>query len=305
MIEIDAPAKINLRLRVLSQLTSGFHSLETVFCAVSLADTVRLWPGGTEIRLIVQDHLDLGPDEDNLAVRAARRFYLELGAAGAGLLIELTKRIPVAAGLGGGSSNAAATLLALNAVHDHPFTPGRLLELGGELGSDVPFFLCGSPLALGWGRGERLLTLPPLPSRPVLIAHPGVAMPTGQAFQRIAELRGGGYEPPASAFPLEDLGDWGSVVGLAENDFQEVAIERVPMLAAARDEMREAGAEIVLLAGSGASLVGLFPTPESLAAAEVSITHLGFRTWPAHTLETLPGPRFTPPFPVDPPGSLG
>jgi 4-diphosphocytidyl-2-C-methyl-D-erythritol kinase len=289
-VEILAPAKVNLRLKVLAQLTSGYHSLESVFCALSLCDRLRVTRGGGDVRLLVQGDVDVGPPGENLVVRAARRFYLEIGGVEDGVTIELTKEIPSAAGLGGGSSDAAATLRALNALHDEPLSAERLLQLGSELGSDVPFFLCGSPLALGWGRGERLLALPPLPERAVLVAHPGVPMPTGQAFQRIAELRGGGYEPPAFSLSAADLTSWAAIAVVAENDFEEPAFERIPQLAAARSAMLEAGAEIALLAGSGASLFGIFPDGAAPTDCETAVRALGFRVWSASTLRTLPEP---------------
>ena len=289
-VEIAAPAKVNLRLRVLAQLTSGFHALETVFCAISLADRLRVERGAGAVELTVSGAVDVGPTEENLVVRAARRFFLEIGGTGDGARIELRKEIPSAAGLGGGSSDAAATLRALDHLYDHPVASSRLLELGAELGSDVPFFLGGSALSLGWGRGERLLILPSLPPRPVLVAHPGVAMPTGQAFQRIAELRGGGFEPPAHAMPASALTSWEAVATLAGNDFDAPAFERIPTLAPARDAMRDAGAEIAMLAGSGASLFGVFRTDEEAAAAELAVSALGLRCWRAETLHSLPEP---------------
>ena len=292
VVEILAPAKVNLRLKVLAQQTSGFHSLESIFCAISLADHLRVRRGAGDIELSVEGGIDAGPAEENLVVRAARRFFLELGRVGEGARIALTKRIPSAAGLGGGSSDAAATLLALNALHEDAFPRERLAELGGELGSDVPFFLCGSPLALGWGRGERLLALPPLPARALLVAHPGVAMPTGQAFQRIAELRGGGYDPPAWTLRSDRIASWEGVAEVAENDFEIAAAERVPTVAAARSAMLDAGAHIALLAGSGASVFGTFATAEASQSAAARLAALGYATWLAETLTASPTARY-------------
>jgi 4-diphosphocytidyl-2-C-methyl-D-erythritol kinase len=291
VFEIDAPAKVNLRLRVLAQETSGYHALETVFCAISLSDTIRVRRGGGDIALRVRGGGEVGPAHDDLVVRAARRFYLELGGVEEGVEIELVKRIPAAAGLGGGSSDAAATLLALNALNREHFAPEDLLQMGIELGSDVPFFLGGSALALAWSRGERLLALPALPAHPVLVAHPGVAMPTGAAFQRIAELRGGGYAPRAARFSLAQLTDWDSLATIASNDFEEPADEEIPSLADARRRMRLAGAQIALLAGSGASLFGIFRDAEARDRAGSELQEIGFATWSAETLAHLPAPR--------------
>lgn len=297
-VRVDAPAKVNLRLRVLAREASGYHGLESLFCAVSLADTVEVRAGEPGIRLHVSGGVETGSPERNLALRAAERFHAALGTEPA-LDVALVKRIPAAAGLGGGSSDAAATLRALNALHREPFGRAELLRMAVELGSDVPFFLCGSTLALGWSRGERLLALPPLPPRPVLVAHPGVPMPTGEAFRRIAELRGERAEPEAFAFGLELLEGWPGVSALAENDFEAPAFERVPVLADAKRAMERAGALVCLLAGSGASLFGVFPSADERGEAERRLEPLGLATWRATTLDSEPPVR------VDPPGADG
>ncbi|MBV9772484.1 MAG: 4-(cytidine 5'-diphospho)-2-C-methyl-D-erythritol kinase [Gemmatimonadetes bacterium] len=290
---VEAPAKVNLRLRILSREDTGYHALETVFCAVSLADTLDLRCGEPGIRLAVRGGVDTGPPERNLVVRAAERFHDTLGTT-AGLDVELTKRIPSTAGLGGGSSDAAATLRALNALHGEPFTSAELLQIAIELGSDVPFFLCGSPLALGWGRGERLLALPPLSVRPVLVVHPGVDMPTGEAFRRVAERRAVRTTPEACSFGLEALSGWDGVAALADNDFEPGAFEQVPVLAEAKWAMVEAGAEVSLLSGSGASLYGVFATEAEREAAAERITGLGPAVWRAETLASMPPVRVDP-----------
>jgi 4-diphosphocytidyl-2-C-methyl-D-erythritol kinase len=304
-VSLEAPAKVNLRLRVLARETSGYHALETVFCAIGLADTVRVAPGGPGVALRVEGAVDTGPPERNLVVRAAERFHHETGLPPA-VRIELAKRVPSAAGLGGGSSDAAAALLALNALHGEPATRADLLRWSGELGSDVPFFLCGSPLALAWSRGERLLALPALPARPVLVAHPGLPLPTPGAFARIAERRGGDYRPEPLAIPREALASWEGIAKLAVNDFEPVADERMASLATARLLMRDAGAEIAMLSGSGAAVFGIFPPGADLAGTAAALRAEGFRTWQTATLERVPEPRAAPEPPRGPrvdPGS--
>ncbi|CAN5421485.1 4-(cytidine 5'-diphospho)-2-C-methyl-D-erythritol kinase [soil metagenome] len=288
VVEVLAPAKINLWLRILAREESGYHSLETLFCAVSLADTVRI-SRAPELAFEVEGAIEVGPPERNLCVRAAERFYREMGRTPE-VRIELVKRIPSAAGLGGGSSDAAATLRALNTLHGGPMPSDMLLQMGSELGSDVPFFLCGSPLALAWGRGERLLALPPPPPRPVLIAHPGVAMPTADAFRRLAESRGGAHRPVSRSYTLASLTEWERIAELAENDFQPVVEARIPQLTEARALLQEAGAEIALLAGSGASLFGVFRRAAERDAAVRPLRRLGFEVWVADTLAELPAP---------------
>lgn len=288
-VRLDAPAKINLRLRVLERMQSGYHALESVFAALALADTVEVSRSarpGVELR--VEGGVDTGPPERNLVYRAAVAFHEAVGAEPA-VCLGLTKRIPSAAGLGGGSSDAAATLRALNLLNGRPLGEAALLMLGARLGSDVPFFLLPTPYALGWGRGERLLSLPTLPARPALVAHPGVPMPTGAAFARLAELRGAA-PPDAWALPLAEMVDWTGVARHAANDFERPAFETIPSLAPAVTAMREAGAELALLAGSGASIFGVFMDEDARDAAGASLARTGLALWKTETLGAWPEP---------------
>lgn len=284
---VDAPAKVNLRLCILAREESGYHSLETVFLAVSLADRVEVARGAPGVAIEVDGGGDIGPPEKNLAVRAAVRFYAELGEEPA-IDIRLAKRLPSAAGLGGGSSDAAAVLRALNALHGGVFDRPALLRMAIELGSDVPFFLCGSAMAVAWGRGERLMPIPPLPPRPVLIAHPGTAMPTADAFRRVAEIRGGSYAPRAALIDPSALSSWDAVAVLAVNDFEPVVVERIPILGRALGEMREAGARVAMLAGSGSSVFAVFDREADRDRALASVEALGMRCWRAETLDREP-----------------
>jgi 4-diphosphocytidyl-2-C-methyl-D-erythritol kinase len=298
IVRVAAPAKVNLRLCILAREASGFHALETVFCAISLADEVEVRLAAPGIAFHAEGGVEMGPPEQNLAVRAAARFYQELDRPAA-VEIRLRKRIPSAAGLGGGSSDAAGVLRALNRLHGEPFARGVLLQLASELGSDVPFFLCGSPLALAWGRGERLLALSPLPPRPVLVAHPGVAMPTGPAFGRIARARGADFRVPAFGFDLAALQAWDTLAPLAANDFEPVADEQIPSLPLAREAMRAAGAAIAMLSGSGASVFGVFGSEVERERAAERLRGEGWAVWRAETLQTAPEPQ------VDPAGAFG
>jgi 4-diphosphocytidyl-2-C-methyl-D-erythritol kinase len=288
-VTLVAPAKVNLRLKVLAREESGFHALETVFCALSLADALEV--RRTEeagVQLTVEGDVDTGPPERNLVVRAAERFYRTLRRQPK-LDVRLRKRIPSAAGLGGGSSDAAAMLRALNALEGGPLAAGDLLAIGAELGSDVPFFLCGSPLALAWSRGERLLALPPLPPRPVLVAHPGAAMPTPEAFRRLASTRET-YAGAAAAIALNDLSEWEAIPAIAQNDFDAIVVAEMPLLADALATMRAAGADVALLAGSGAAVFGIFRDVADRDAAGAAVERLGMAWWPAETLESMPDP---------------
>lgn len=288
--EVLAPAKVNLFLRVLAREESGYHALETLFCALSLTDTVRVRRGAPGVRLQVEGGVDTGPAERNLCVRAADRFYAAVGQAPS-VDIHLTKKIPSAAGMGGGSSDGAAALRALNALHGEPLDRAALLRMAIELGSDVPFFLCGSTLGLAWSRGERLLALPPLPPRPAIVAHPGVAMPTAEAFRRIAERRGGGYAPDARSLPLGVLREWDSVAALAENDFEPVVAEEIPFIPLAVSALRQGGARIAMMAGSGSSVFGVFDSDDARDQTLERMRGLRMRAWAAQTLDAEPPVR--------------
>lgn len=288
--EVLAPAKVNLFLRVLAREQGGYHALETLFCALSLADTVRVRRGAPGVRLHVEGGVDTGPAERNLCVRAADRFYAAIGQAPS-VEIHLAKKIPSAAGLGGGSSDGAAALRALNALHGEPLDRAALLRMAIELGSDVPFFVCGSPLALAWSRGERLLALPPLPPRSAIVAHPGVAMPTAEAFRRIAERRGGRYAPDARSLPLDVLREWDFIAALAENDFEPVVAEEIPFIPLAISALRQGGARIAMMAGSGSSVFGVFDSDDARDQTLERMRGQRMRAWAARTLEAEPPVR--------------
>ncbi|MBL8976880.1 MAG: 4-(cytidine 5'-diphospho)-2-C-methyl-D-erythritol kinase, partial [Gemmatimonadetes bacterium] len=190
VVAVAAHAKVNLLLRVLAREASGYHGIETLFCRIALADQVtaerREAPG---VSLAVSG-ADCGPPAENLAVRAAE---LVLQATGRrfGVHLTLDKRIPVRGGLGGGSSDAAAALTAVNALAANAVPRHELLQFAGRLGSDVPFFASGGGLALGWGHGERLLQLPTLPAAPVLLLIPPVGVSTPEAYRMVDEARHG------------------------------------------------------------------------------------------------------------------
>ncbi|MGH7507807.1 MAG: 4-(cytidine 5'-diphospho)-2-C-methyl-D-erythritol kinase, partial [Longimicrobiales bacterium] len=265
-----APAKVNLRLVVLAREESGYHQLETVFCALDLADELVIVPAGSGVRLEVHG-AELGPPEQNLVYRATTAFFSAIVRKPA-VDIVLRKHIPVGAGLGGGSSDAAATLRALNERHGKPLDDDALVRLGGTLGSDVPFLLCGSPLALAWGRGDRLLPLDPLAARPVLLVVPPHPIATAEAYRDLAAARErAALRPAALRLPLQALEDWSAVRRIAVNDFEPVVFARFPDLEAARDTLLAAGADLALLAGSGSAVFGIFAEDHMRDRAETRI----------------------------------
>jgi len=190
-----APAKLNLFLEVLSRRPDGYHELDAVFAAIDLHDTVELTLAD-EISIEVSGGA-APTDETNLAWRAASEFF---GAAGGGVHIRLTKRIPNGAGLGGGSSDAAAVLLGLHALFDRPIDEAALLDLAGRLGADVPFFLTGG-LALCGGIGDIVRPVEPAPISTFLLISPDFGCETPQIFRALSDdLNSAGLiEKPHSA----------------------------------------------------------------------------------------------------------
>ena len=263
---VTAPAKINLWLRIFGRDAKGFHTIESLFQLVSIADelVIERTDGGVTLAGAPPE---LGPAADNLAVTAANRYLRAAGVSG-GVAITLHKRIPWNSGLGGGSSDAAATLLGVNQLFAQPLTAGDLMELGAGLGSDVPFFLTGAALALGWGRGERLLALPPLPPLPLLIVPPPAPVRTADAYAWVDKDRGGEHTGEfAAVVPSASLTSWAEVKRQSHNDFEPVVAGRLPAIGHWLDRVRGTDAFLVRLAGSGGAIVALYESAKLRDAA--------------------------------------
>ncbi|MDI6874305.1 4-(cytidine 5'-diphospho)-2-C-methyl-D-erythritol kinase [Candidatus Solincola sp.] len=259
---LKAPAKINLYLEVGPRRADGYHRVRTVLQAVEWFDLVELEvePGGRGISLEVEGEAPTG--EDNLCHRAAELF-LEAAGISAGVRIKLTKDIPVAAGLGGGSSDAAAVLRGLDYLTGAGLGGENLFRLASRLGSDVPFFLLGGTV-LGEGRGEVVTPAVQAPSLPVVLANPGKGLSTAEVYRRFDLLPAG--EPPAGGprSLLDSLaaGDVGGVAAHLYNALQEAACALLPELAGILIAARRTGAPGVLLSGSGPTVFMLASGPE-------------------------------------------
>ncbi len=276
----EAHAKVNLRLRVFARDETGFHGVETLLARTSLSDTVTLSaagpargrPGGAEpegaesegagrgITLSVDGPLADGvPDgPDNLCRRAAQRFFERAFGRRTwpAVHIRLTKRIPMGSGLGGGSADAGATLRLLAARWPRLETR-ELVELAGEIGSDVPFALIGVPMALGWERGRRLLPLRPPRPRPALLVCAGIHVSTPEAYGWLG--RGDEDVGAASVLPgATRMAEWDSLERLARNDLEAPVLARHPELSELLDGLGSCDPALAAMTGSGSTLFAIF-----------------------------------------------
>ena len=261
-VRIRAPAKLNLDLRVLGKRADGYHELRTILQTISLADAIHLsFTPARRTDIELDDALAI---PDNLAAGAAQLAMDAMRATGR-VHIRLTKRIPMGAGLGGGSSDAAAILLALPVLAGRVIELPRLLDLARQLGSDVPFFLFGGRAA-AIGRGSELFPLPDsAPQAGVLIA-PGIHVSTAEAYRLLgARLTSDSQQNKIDSFQSQVWGQGCLVPGA--NDFEAAVFERHPKLASIKRKLIGAGASRAMMTGSGSALFGLFENRSQAAGA--------------------------------------
>lgn len=255
-----APAKVNLILRILDRRPDGFHNLWSLMQTVRLEDevSIRLSPAHSEIKLQC-DSLSLSTDQTNLVYRAAAA-VLQRSEQKIGLDIALTKRIPMGAGLGGGSSDAAATIIGLNQLLNLGWSAMDMADIGQALGSDVPFFFL-APSAFVSGRGEHVRAVNVIGSRWVVLVNPGFPVETKWAYQQLSSTRSEVRPLPDShsALARAHQVSWEEVLKLAENDFELPVFNFHPVLGDIKMQLLGQGAEAALLSGSGATVFGVFP----------------------------------------------
>lgn len=258
-ITVFAPAKINVILRILDRRADGFHNLWSIMQTVALEDEVQisLCAGRQGIRLRC-DAADLAADQSNLVYRAAVE-VLARAQRSIGLDIELRKRIPMGAGLGGGSSDAAATIIGLNHLLQLKWSPAEMAGIGQLLGSDVPFFLF-APSAFVAGRGETVRPVVIEGTRWVVLVNPGFGVNTKWAYQELAGTRTtvAPLSPIQQELDRQSRVSWDQLIAAAENDFEAPVFAAHGKLREIKQSLRAHGAKISLLSGSGATVFGLF-----------------------------------------------
>ena len=277
---LRTPAKINLCLNVLGKRPDGYHEVEMLMQAVGLYDeiSVRIAASGVTVRC--NDAAVPGGD-GNIGCRAAREL-LDLSGRREGVAIDITKRIPVAAGLGGGSSDAAAVLVACNRLFGLGLGRDRLAEIGTRLGMDVPFFLYG-PTALARGRGEVLTALPAPAAFWVLLVNPGFETSTAWAYKNLN-------------FGLTKKGDCNTIAGLnvrqiaesLHNDLEMVTASAHPVIGEMERSLLDSGALGACMSGSGPTVFGIYPTEEACRAAAQALHTKGWHLYPAEILTGSP-----------------
>lgn len=272
-VRVRAPAKINLVLRVLDRRSDGFHAIWSLMQTVELCDDLRIAihpesPPAVELRC---DDSALPTDQTNLVYRAAA-LVLERTRRQMRIVIDLQKRIPMGAGLGGGSSDAAATILGLNQLLDMKWPRATMEEIGQLLGSDVPFFF-NAPTAVATGRGERVVPIELPATRWVVLVNPGFPVDTRWAYRQLSSSRSEVRPISESLRALEQKAvlTWNEILRVAENDFESPVFAAHAILAEIKVRLISGGAESALLSGSGATVFGLFEDREKAMKAQASL----------------------------------
>ncbi|MEW6006058.1 MAG: 4-(cytidine 5'-diphospho)-2-C-methyl-D-erythritol kinase [Stygiobacter sp.] len=257
-IEIKAPAKINIGLKVISKRRDGYHNLSTLFYPINdLYDVLKFELA--ENFSFQCDNPNIPNDDNNLVVKAKNILEKE-SKKRLNVKIELLKNIPSEAGLGGGSSDAAATLISLNELYSLNFRYEKLLELALDLGSDVPFFIKAKP-AIGKSRGEILEQIDFEINKPILIVNPKIKISTKEAFSFV---KSSNQEIEFNNFLTNHKNDFNSYKNIFENDFENYVFEKYPEIKIIKEKMYKNGALFSSMSGTGSTVYGIFPDVQKI-----------------------------------------
>jgi 4-diphosphocytidyl-2-C-methyl-D-erythritol kinase len=266
-ISLRAPAKVNLRLDILGKRPDGYHEIKTWIYPISLADELHVERVKTPQITVSSASPELPLGEENLAYRAAALFIKEKGLS-EGVRIKIIKHIPLAAGLGGGSSDAAAVLKAMNILWGKNIPREGLMELGAQIGADCPFFVVGKAAIMA-GKGERVLAILPQLEAWMVLINPGLPLSTKQVYEqgKWGSTKQGGETK--ISMPPQELEKMGKFL---RNDLEGPALELLPIIATLKERLREAGAGGVSMTGSGPTVFGLFATEDKARQAADDLT---------------------------------
>lgn len=281
-VEILAPAKVNLSLKVTGKRPDGYHELVSVMAPISLFDRITLKKlgeaGKIEAKSVGSAHVEDG--EKNLCHKAARFFFAETGVEG-GVSIEVEKNIPVGAGLGGGSSDAASTILALSRLYGVELSEDSAARAGFAVGADVPFFFAGGPAQVG-GIGEKVTPLKDMETLFLVILFPGAFLSTGEVFSRLNM----GLTRKSSANTITCFNFQGIREALV-NDLMAPALEAMPLIGEALEVLKAHGARAWLMSGSGSAVFGVFEDESRAGAAALRIRAGSPPGWKVEAVRTL------------------
>ncbi|MGD2038361.1 MAG: 4-(cytidine 5'-diphospho)-2-C-methyl-D-erythritol kinase, partial [Desulfobacterales bacterium] len=265
-MKILSPAKINLFLHICGKRPDGYHELFSLMCRITLFDELSLQIGRGKTIEIDCTHPDVPADDTNLAHRAASLFQSKLNSTH-GVNIHLNKKIPVAAGLGGGSSNAASVLMALNTYYDRPFNRQQLMEMGLGLGADVPFFIFQRP-AIASGIGEQLEAFEGCLPYHILLLYQGFNVSTAETYQKLNfGLTNDKKKPTSNSLKRDRF----KPARHLTNDLERVTVAKYPEIGLAKEKILNLGAIGALMSGSGPTVFGLFDNAETARSAKKTL----------------------------------
>lgn len=281
-ISLPSFAKINLDLRILGTRADGYHDLKTIFQSLALFDSVNVTSRRGPL-VVTCDEPDIPTDQRNLVWKAAsllHRTATGKSSAPTGIAIELRKRIPSEAGLGGGSSNAAMTLLALNKLWKLDLDLASLTRIGARLGADVPYFMHGGT-SLGLGRGDDIYPLTDMPPVHVVILRPGFGVATADAYGWFdEESRRATKEPSRKSVPP----GWPAWSATLRNDLEVPVVRHHPAIGRIRQSLLDAGAAFAAMSGSGSAVFGLFERADAARRTANDLARPGWLSLHTRTL---------------------
>ena len=277
-LALKAPAKINYLLDVIRRRPDGYHDLRMIMQRINLCDEIDITLNDTPGLSVTCGRQGVPDGPGNIAWKAAR-ILLDMAGTGQGATISITKNIPVAAGLGGGSSDAASVLMGMNELLGLKLSDGQLMEIGVKLGADVPFFIF-KQTALAEGIGEQLQVMPPMPSAWILLVNPGVHVSTAWVYRSLQLTNQKTLAMLPKFFDSID-----NICQILSNDLEVVTIPAFPIIGDIKSRMLEMGASGAMMSGSGPTVFGLFRDKELAEKARQTLTEN--TSWYAAVVETL------------------
>lgn len=282
-ISIAAPAKLNLRLDVLGKRSDGYHDLLMVMERISLADEVELKVIERGI-FITSDEEAIPADETNIAYKAAKEI-LAYSSRNVGVEIHIKKRIPIASGMGGGSSNAAAVLKGLNHLLKLKLPREKLMLIGAKIGADVPFFLFEGP-AIASGIGDQLRKIKKIPKMSFVVVNPGIKVSTEWAYKTLGLSGRNGNHDKVQDLPSA-YNNKKDIVKILNNDLEKVTIKEFPVIAQVKELLMSHGAMAAQMTGSGSSVFGIFPDKAVLDKNFSKIENKANKEWKIFKTENI------------------